>query len=190
MATKRRDIIDATKVLLWENGYQATSPRKIQELSNAGQGCFYHHFKSKKDLVAQTLEEVADERIDRFDELFGDSGPVIERIERYLLSPRETHKGCRIGRMAWDSAVNEVELRRPLERYFQHVESRIVSALEEARAAGKIRPTIPLESIAAIAIAGLQGAFTVGRATQDPRWYTRSVEGALMAIRGVLGEAP
>ena len=188
VVTKRQDIIDATKTLLWEHGYQATSPRRIQELSNAGQGCFYHHFKSKKELVAKTLEEVCDERIAEFDRVFGDSGPVIDRIESYLRRPREARKGCRIGRMAWDSAINEVELRRPLERYFQHVESRMLSALEEAAAAGQLSATVPLENIVALAIGGLQGAFTMRRVMEDPGWYARCIDSILMSIRCALRE--
>ena len=61
--TKYDDLIKATKALLWEKGYDATSPRAIQALSNAGQGSFYHHFRSKKDLAATALEAVVDERI-------------------------------------------------------------------------------------------------------------------------------
>jgi AcrR family transcriptional regulator len=93
--TKYDDLIEATKTLLWEKGYQATSPRAIQALSRAGQGSFYHHFRNKKDLAATAMEAVVDERIAEFDEVFGDCGPVIERIERVLLTPREELKGCR-----------------------------------------------------------------------------------------------
>ena len=186
--SKRQDIIDATKTLLWENGYQATSPRRIQELSNAGQGCFYHHFKSKKELVKKALEEVSDERIADFDRVFGDSGPVTDRIESYLRKPREARKGCRIGRMAWDSAIDEVELRRPLERYFRHVESRLLSALEEAVAAGELNATVPLQNIVALVIGGLQGAFTMRRVMEDPDWYACCIDSIVVSIRQALRE--
>ena len=153
MATKHDDLIEAAKELLWEKGYDATSPKAIQRLGNAGQGSFYHHFKSKKDLAATALEMVAEERIAEFDEVFGYSGPVIERIERFLLKPRDELKGCPIGRMVWDSTIAEIELRRPIERYFRYIESRIVEALEQALASGKIRVIVPPEHIAAVILA-------------------------------------
>lgn len=184
--TKHDDLIEATKSLLWEKGYDATSPRAIQALSRAGQGSFYHHFKGKKDLAAKALETVVDERIVEFDEVFGDSGPVIERIERFLLAPRDELKGCRIGRMVWDSAIGEDELRRPIERYFRHIESRLVAALEKALASGEIQAVVPPEHIAAVVLAAIQGALTLGRALQDPAWYARTIQGAVSLINRVL----
>lgn len=186
MMTKHDDLIEAAKTLLWEKGYDATSPRAIQELGNAGQGSFYHHFKSKKDLAAKTMEAVADERIAEFDEIFGDSGPVIERIERFLSAPRDELKGCRIGRMVWDSAIGEGDLRHPIERYFQYIESRIVHALEQALASGEIQAVVPPEHIAAVVLASIQGALTLGRAMQDPKWYARTIQGAVFFLNRVL----
>jgi TetR/AcrR family transcriptional regulator, transcriptional repressor for nem operon len=184
--TKHDDLIAATKTLLWEKGYDATSPRAIQALSKAGQGSFYHHFKSKKDLAATAMESVVEERIAEFDEIFGDSGPVIERIERFLLAPRDELKGCRIGRMVWDSAIGEDELRSPIVRYFRHIESRLIAALEQALASGEIEAIVPPEHIAAVVLATIQGALTLGRAMQDPQWYARTIQGAVSFINRVL----
>jgi AcrR family transcriptional regulator len=184
--TKHDDLIEATKTLLWEKGYDATSPKAIQQLSNAGQGSFYHHFKSKKDLAAAAMETIVDERIAEFEAIFGDSGPVIVRIERFLLAPREELKGCRIGRMVWDSAIGEDDLRRPIERYFRHIESRLVAALERGLAAGEIEAIVPPEHIAAVVLAFIQGALTLGRAMQDPQWYARTIQGAVSFINRVL----
>jgi TetR/AcrR family transcriptional regulator, transcriptional repressor for nem operon len=186
MRTKYDSLVEAAKTLLWEKGYDATSPKAIQALGNAGQGSFYHHFKSKKDLAATAMEVVVDERIAEFDASFGDSGPVIERIERLLLQPRDELKGCRIGRMVWDSAINEPELRRPIERYFSHVESRIVAALEDALASGEVAAIVPPEHVAAVVLATIQGALTLGRAMQDPKWYARTIQGVVSLIHRVL----
>ena len=182
MATKHDDIIEAAKILLWEKGYDATSPRAIQELSNAGQGSFYHHFKTKKDLAAKTMEVVVDERIAEFDEIFGNSGPVKERIVRFLLESRDVLKGCRIGRMVWDSAIGEDDLRRPIQKFFRHLQSRIVAALEQALKAGEIETDVPPEQVATMVIASIQGALTLGRAMQDPEWYARTIEGAVSFV--------
>ena len=186
MTTKHDDLIEAAKTLLWEKGYDATSPKAIQTLGNAGQGSFYHHFQSKKDLATRALEAVADERMAEFDAVFGYSGPVLERIERFLLKPREELKGCRIGRMVWDSAIHETDLRQPIERYFSYLERRIVEALELALASGEIRAIVPPEHVAAVVLAAIQGALTLGRAMQDPKWYARTVQGTVSFVNRVL----
>ena len=186
MKNKHDDIVEAAKTLLWEKGYDATSPRAIQELSNAGQGSFYHHFKTKKDLAAKTMEVVVAERIAEFDEVFGDSGSVLEHIERFLLDSRDILKGCRIGRMVWDSAIDEEELRRPIQKYFRYIESRIVNRLEREIMSGEVEVAISPEQIATMVIASIQGALTLGRAMQDPDWYTRTIQGAIFLISNVI----
>jgi len=190
MTTKYDDLIDAAKTLLWEKGFDATSPKAIQALGKAGQGSFYHHFKSKKDLAAKAMEAVADERIAAFEKLFGDSGPVLERIERVLLEPRDKLKGCRIGRMVWDSAIAQAELKQPIERYFRHVEGRILEALKQASAAGEINGHAPPEQIAAVVLAAIQGALTLGRAMQDAQWYDRTIQGVVLLIKRALESTP
>lgn len=190
MTTKHDDIIEAAKELLWEKGYDATSPRAIQELSNAGQGSFYHHFKTKKDLAAKTMEAVVAERIARFERIFDHSKPVTRRIEDFLLEAREILKGCPIGRMVWDSAITEEVLRTPIQKYFRYIESRIAADLEQARNAGEIETDIPPEQIATLIIAAIQGALTLGRAMQDPAWYKQTIQGTISLIHNVIRITP
>lgn len=186
MTPKRDALIEAAKTLLWEKGYQATSPRDIQAFSHAGQGSFYHHFKGKKDLAVKALQDVSHESIARFEEVFGDSGPIIARLTGLLLQPRDALTGCRMGRMVWDAAVQDDELRRPIEKYFEHLESRIVEALETAIADGEIRADAQPKALAAAILAVIQGAFTLGRAMQDPEWYNRAVRGVVSLLADTL----
>ena len=134
-------------------------------------------------------EPVVEERIADFDKTFGDSGPVIERIERFLLESRDALKGCRIGRMVWDSAIGQGDLRRPIQKYFRYIESRIVSALEQALASGEIQAVVPPEHIAAVVVGTIQGALTLGRAMQDPGWYSRTIQGTLSLINRAIKTA-
>jgi hypothetical protein len=88
--------------------------------------------------------------------------------------------------MVWDSAIGEDDLRRPIERYFRHIESRLVAALEQGLASGEIQVIVPPEHITAVVLASIQGALTLGRAMQDEQWYARSIQGAVSFINRVL----
>jgi AcrR family transcriptional regulator len=173
--TKRDELLDATKKLLWEKGYEATSPRDIQALSAAGQGSFYHHFKSKKELAVQALNEVAADAIAAFEQSFGRPGSVKERIIVFLEQPREPLKGCRIGRMVWDSAIQDHDLRSPLARYFDHVVERIETTLEAAARDGQIELHLPARQIALAVLTAIQGGFTVSRAQQNPAYMSETI---------------
>jgi AcrR family transcriptional regulator len=174
--SKREQLITAAKQLLWEKGYEATSPRDIQLLSSAGQGSFYHHFKSKQELVSEVLEQVANERIAVFDATFDTPGTVKERIMRYVERPVEPLKGCRIGRMVWDSTVDDPALRRSLTRYFDHITQRIETALESATAAGQIALRLAARQLALAVVAALQGGFTLSRAYQDTVYMGETIK--------------
>lgn len=166
---KREAIIAATKMLFWEKGYEATSPRDIQHLSDAGQGSFYHHFRSKKELAAEAIEEVVSERIGEFEAAMSGHGTVKERIRRLLGQKKDSFKGCRVGRMVWDSAVNDEKLRRPLEKYFHHIETRLKAELNKAARNEEVKLLVPPQELALVIIAVIQGGFTVSKAMQLSR---------------------
>ncbi|CAB3769604.1 hypothetical protein LMG29542_06156 [Paraburkholderia humisilvae] len=166
---RREDIIEATKDLLWEKGYEATSPRDIQAKSHAGQGSFYHHFPSKQALVREAIVEVVEERIADFEEAMSRNGRFKDRLLRFLEQNRRPLSGCRVGRLVWDSAIQDDELRRPLSHYFDHLETRLQDILNQEQAAGSIRLALPAAHIALTIVMVVQGSFAVSRAMKRSR---------------------
>jgi AcrR family transcriptional regulator len=69
--SKRDQLVEATKELLWEVGYEAMSPRDIQARSAAKPGSLYHHFPSELAIAEVALGEVAAEEIARLEAFFG-----------------------------------------------------------------------------------------------------------------------
>jgi TetR/AcrR family transcriptional repressor of nem operon len=166
---KRDDIVEATKALLWEKGYEATSPRDIQERSNAGQGSFYHHFASKQALAAVAIQEVVDERIRDFEDAMASSGRFADRFLMYVAQNQQPLQGCRVGRLVWDSAIQEDELRLPLAQYFRHLETRITEILEGEQKTGHAKLSMPAHQIALLVVSIVQGNFAVSRAMKRAR---------------------
>jgi AcrR family transcriptional regulator len=95
-ASKRDQLVEATKELLWEVGYEAMSPRDIQERSAARPGSLYHHFPSKLAIAEAALDEAAAEDIARLEQVFSESAPPLEMVQNYLLLKREAFRGCLI----------------------------------------------------------------------------------------------
>ncbi|WP_233886362.1 TetR/AcrR family transcriptional regulator [Paraburkholderia flagellata] len=167
--SKREEIVAATKALLWEKGYEATSPRDIQVKSNAGQGSFYHHFPSKLALAAVAIQEVVDERIADFEEAMKSSGPFKVRLSVFISHNVEPLRGCRVGRLVWDAAIQEDELRQPLEMYFQYLERRLIEVLEAEVENGRSRLIVPASEIALMILMVVQGSYTLSRAANRSR---------------------
>jgi TetR/AcrR family transcriptional repressor of nem operon len=165
----RQAILEATKALLWEKGYEATSPRDILDRSQAGQGSLYHHFGGKKQLAAEALAQVVEERIQAFESAIAGEGGIKKRLHAYLAQEKNALKGCRIGRMVWDAAIEEDELRQPLQKYFRHVERRLTQELQQALARKQVRLALPAGQLALLIVAAVQGSFTISRALQVSR---------------------
>ena len=164
----REDIIQAARELFWQKGYEATSPKDIQVLSQAGQGSFYHYFPSKKALALEAVTETVKEAIDIFEGVLQGEGTIRVRLHRYLRLDRNSLKGCRVGRMVWDSAVLDDDLRQPLHGYFAHLERRLVEELDHSVQQGEALLLVPSTQIAVLIVTSLLGSYTLSRAHQTP----------------------
>jgi len=182
---KRARLIDTTKALLWEIGYESMSPKKILQQSGAGQGSLYHHFSGKMALASTALDEMEAEMRTRFDQVFATHSSPLKRLQAYLTLDRAGLKGCRLGRLANETSIADAALRAPLERYFSHVQTVITQTLHEAIQQGEIDKTISPANIAAALVAVVQGGYTLCRINQDPAHIKRATHGALTMLNAL-----
>ncbi len=177
--SKREDILNAAKALLWERGYEAMSPRAVMDASGAGQGSLYHHLRTKQDLAAAALEQVAAELIGDFDSFLARApGSSLDRIRAWLLRPRDGLAGCRLGRLANETALDDERLRAPLCTYFSHVQRRLGALVDDAMAEGMLPESLDGEKLAAMLVAVIQGGYVLSRARRDARFLGHATAGA------------
>jgi TetR/AcrR family transcriptional regulator, transcriptional repressor for nem operon len=181
--SKRGHLLQAAKRLLWERGYDATSPRDIQDASGAGQGSFYHHFDGKLDLAATALDEVSVEMRELASRLLDDSVPGLQRVARFLEQSRDGLKGCRLGRFACEASIAEPKLRTPIKQYFDHLQRLLTIALDDAQRAGQLKSAIPPADLAAMIVAVVQGGFVLSRVHRDKDAINRATSAAMELLR-------
>jgi AcrR family transcriptional regulator len=182
--SKRDAIVQAAKDLIWEEGYEAMSPRDVMERSGAGQGSLYHHFKGKRDLAGQALLEVNAELRAIADRVFGHpERPPLERVRRFLdVLARDPLKGCRVGRLAVESSIEDDAIRAPVAAWFEYAERKIREALKEAQAMGQLREGVDPSDLALTLTAVLQGGYLLARAHRDPTAMHRALAGAMALV--------
>ena len=183
MPSKKDELLSSAKTLLWERGYEATSPRDIQEASGAGQGSFYHHFDGKLDLAATAIEEVAQEMREAATQLLDPALPGLERVARFLTQGRDGLKGCRLGRFASETSIAEARIRGPVKLYFDHLEGLLASALADAKGRGDLDTTAEPAALARMLIAVLQGGFVLSRVHRDREAINAAAQTALTLLR-------
>ncbi len=185
MTTTREHLIAATKELLWERGYEATSPREILERSGAGKGSLYHHFASKAALATIALQEVAKEMREKYDAVLHSDKPALERIRDFLTMPREELRGCRFGRMTQEQVTTQDILRDPLVYFFTYLDQELVSVIEQAKEEGTLKKDINTVELAATLSAIVQGGYVLARAFQDPERMHQAIRGAVTLIDNI-----
>lgn len=168
MTTTRDRLIDTMKSLLWQRGYDATSPNQVLEASGVGKGSLYHHFKSKKELAIAAMESRADEAIREVELIFSGKDAWLDKFERYLLMPRNGLEGCRLGRITHDPSITEDgQLQQPLKRYFEQLQVIMEKEFESAKESGELVSGMSSEQLAVMVISNIQGGFVMSRAHND-----------------------
>jgi TetR/AcrR family transcriptional repressor of nem operon len=180
--SKREAIVAAAKDLLWERGYEATSPRDVLDRSGAGQGSLYHHFPGKREVAAAALGEMADEERAVVDGLFDPARPPLTRVRAYLTRERQALRGCRLARLANEAAIEEPALRAPVAGYVGHIEGCLRASLEEAQRAGHLPVALDPALLAATLLSVVEGGYVLARVHWDEVAMRRAIDGALQIL--------
>lgn len=184
MAITRDLLIDTMKQLLWERGYDATSPNLVLERSGVGKGSFYHHFKGKKELAIAAMDSRADELIADFHTLIATTeGDWHCKVSAYLRLPRNALKGCRMGRVVQDPSLEDALLQAPLQRYFDALYQGLLALYTSAQAQGELQNSCQVDQLAAATLSVVQGGFVVGRALADDDAVINSCESFISLLR-------
>lgn len=179
----REKLIDATRTLLWDRGYAATSPRAILDHAGAGQGSMYHHFTGKEALAAAALQVTAEDLVARGEAALVGDGPNVARLSAYLLRQREVLRGCAIGRMTGDADVLDSEvLRGIVAGTFDRLRALALRAVEQGVADGEFGTTVVPADLADTVLAVVQGGYVLARAAGDPAPFDRAVRGAVILL--------
>jgi TetR/AcrR family transcriptional regulator, transcriptional repressor for nem operon len=183
--SKREALIEATKGLLWERGYGATSPRDILRKSGAGQGSLYHFFDGKEALATEAMRAVASEVSERTAVTCGPgAGTGMQRIERFLMGERDPLRGCRLGRMTQDPDLPE-SVRLSVARGLDSLRSVLEGAIHGAQRDGELRAELDAEALADLIMAAVQGGYVLARAHGSRERMTR-VTGGVWTILSML----
>ena len=177
-------ILDATRQLLHEVGYESMSPAMVLERSGAGQGSLYHHFSGKEALALAVVNETADEFEQKWRKVFEDETlKPLEKIDRFLSADRNGILGCRLGRLSNEKAFAKGELHQPLERFFRLMVELVETALVQAVDEGQLPPRIPVRDIALMVVGSVQGGYVMSRALNDKTVVNSTTAGARALLK-------
>lgn len=178
--TKER-IIEAARVLFWEQGYTATGIAQILKHAEANSGSLYYFFPTKEDLLLAVLERytemlwpfviqpVFDRVQDPIERIFG----VMDGYRQMLLHS-DCRSGCPIGRLALEINPEHQSAQELLWRNFDNWSKAIQQCVEEA--AGQLPEGTDLQALARFVLVTMEGAVMLTRTSRDITVFDNAIQ--------------
>jgi TetR/AcrR family transcriptional repressor of nem operon len=170
MTSTREQIVEAAGRLIHLRGFHKTSVDDILRECGVGKGNLYYYFKSKDELgyaaLDRTLERIREDVLER---VFTEDLDPWTQLERFLEFPMERVRrdgctgGCPLGNLAIEMSDIHEGFRTRLSQAFSQMQSQVVATLECARLQGTLRRGTDIPRLAYFMIAGLEGAFMMGK---------------------------
>lgn len=85
----RTRLIDTAAKLFYRQGYLATGINQVIDEAKVAKASFYHHFKTKEDLLVAWLERMHEVAMGRLRAFASDGKTPAERIRRLFLGLKE-----------------------------------------------------------------------------------------------------
>ena len=176
MTTKStRDLLIETGLkLMHQHGYNATGLAEILNAADVPKGSFYHHFGSKEDFAAATLQAYTAREAEHSAAVLGGSkAPPLKRLKRYFTDLKKTYgqegeiPGCMMGRFSLEIATVNPQLRRQISDSFAHWQHVIAEVLQQAVAQKELPADTDPELLAGFLLNSAEGALLRSQADKS-----------------------
>ena len=188
-ATRRR-ILQAAARLIAERGAAAVSLEDVEREAGVGRSQLYHYFDGRDDLLRSVIDVTTDAVLGAQDGLLDglDSFAAIDRWFDGLVALQQQRGavgGCPIGSLVGQLAERDERTRAALASGFERWEQPLIAGLSRMRSRGELRPGAPVEHLADITMAAIQGGLLLPPVRRDPEQLRHALDGA----RAVLAAA-
>jgi TetR/AcrR family transcriptional repressor of nem operon len=176
MAAKstRDRLIEVGLQLMHQHGYKATGLGDILKAADVPKGSFYHHFGSKEEFAAATLERyIAIEAKHSAAVLTASKFPPLQRLRYYFLDLKRIYgqtgpiPGCMMGRFSLEVTDENPELRKRISTAFKHWQNTISIVIQQAVARKELPTDTNPETLAGFLLNSWEGALLRSQAEKS-----------------------
>lgn len=173
-ATRRR-IVEQSAAVFNRRGYSGTSMSELMEATGLEKGGLYRHFASKEDLAAAAFdyawETASEPRWRGTEDCTSSMEKLLLLVKNFVEQPPRTLPGgCPLLNTAVDSDDGNPLLRGKARGALDRWRARIGDIVHQGQRNGELRGGVDPAAVAAIVIAGLEGAVMMSRLekTREP----------------------
>jgi AcrR family transcriptional regulator len=186
--TRRSEILDAAMACFADHGYHETSIDDIAAHSGLSKGAIYHHFDSKREILASLFEAWADQLIERWEVISHDSDPL-EALSRSAQAAftvaDQAQPLVRASLELLAHAAREEDMRLRLAGVYSAARDHCSALLLNAQEQGLIHE-VQAESVASALIAMFEGLFILKIMDPDRVDVSAAWEQGVSALLGGL----
>ncbi len=168
------------------HGYQAASIQNIINQAGVTKGAFYHHFKSKHDMVVTLIDEVYTNYVENtFVKPIQDTDDPISTLIKVLygikekMSDRDVALGCPLDSLAQEMSPIDEEIQRRIDALYRYKQRKLVAAFKRGQVAGNVKRDVGADSIALFIMATLQGCMGIAKSARSVDVLTQCGEGLI-----------
>ena len=94
--TKKDELVEIAEKLFLEKGYEETSVDDILNASGLSKGGFYHYFKSKEEVLAESISNFSEDLLKELEPLIEDKSiDALDKLKRFMEKKTASQKSKR-----------------------------------------------------------------------------------------------
>jgi TetR/AcrR family transcriptional regulator, transcriptional repressor for nem operon len=174
MEDTRRRILEENYRRIHQLGFQGTRTDKVVADMGITKGAFYHYFQGKTELGYAIVDELVSPQYTNLWKDFSEAGShqdeILENtLKKYIhfVDNESVQWGCILNNLMQEMAPLDSGFQHRIERITHAMQQYIESGLKNGQRSGIFRVDVNPEQTAFFILATLQGAFSVGKATQN-----------------------
>ena len=93
---KKSELVELSEALFIERGYEATSIEDILKASGLSKGGFYHYFKSKEEVLIESMRSFAEDMLQELEPIIEAEGvSALDKLNRFMEKKQELQSSKR-----------------------------------------------------------------------------------------------
>lgn len=179
-------ILDGAKQVFVENSFYGTALDKLLGSIKVSKGSFFHHFRSKDELLNELIEADAQIMFDKFDDIFDHTSNPVTALNNFLNWRLENYKstGRLIYKLGYESGTDNILLQKKLKKIFGEYLSTLIKIIDEAKNQNLLVQTTPTKELATFILYGIEGASMSISLIDSSNQYAQVIEMIKKVIRG------
>lgn len=160
----RRRILAAAVDLFAEHGYDATSVSQVINRAGVAKGGFYHHFRSKDDLLYAVYGDLIERQLDGMERILAQRMPPVQTLRALIMDLVETTARSAREALVFSRELAQLGNRRIVQMRSQRrrYHNAVIKLVDDAQGRGQFSSVASPETV----------AFTIfGVVNEIPRWY-------------------